>query len=409
MAYNSLSELFTATADAIRGKTGGTDPIVANDFPIAISEIQMGAVSVEEKDINFMDYDGTLLHSYSIDEFANMTELPPLPEQEGLICQGWNWNLEDIKAMGRAVDVGATYITDDGKTRLYIHLEEGRTSPMVGMFINGTVIVDWGDGTEPDIITGTSLSTVKYTPNHEYATAGDYVISLDVNGTVYFGGKYGEKNWSYLLRHSSAEDGRNNVYQRTLQKAEIGSGVSTIKDYAFRNCPNLKNITIPNDVTAISASYALSQSGLAAVVIPNSVTTLGTGAFSTCKSLTRVSIPNSITSIGMEIFPNCNNITRLVIPNSLTDINNQFAAGCHGLTSIILPAGVTRVGNTTFSGCYGMRYYDFTQSTAVPTVGSSFVFQEIPKDCEIRVPAALYDEWINSTNWATYADYIVGV
>lgn len=42
MAYNSLSELFKATADAIRGKTGGTEPIVANDFPAAIKGISGG-------------------------------------------------------------------------------------------------------------------------------------------------------------------------------------------------------------------------------------------------------------------------------------------------------------------------------------------------------------------------------
>ena len=43
----------------------------------------------------------------------------------------------------------------DGKTRVYIHLEYGRTSPMLGVCPNGTVTVDWGDGTEPDTLTGT--------------------------------------------------------------------------------------------------------------------------------------------------------------------------------------------------------------------------------------------------------------
>ena len=42
MAYNNLAELFKAIADAIRGKTGGADPIVANDFPTAIEGISGG-------------------------------------------------------------------------------------------------------------------------------------------------------------------------------------------------------------------------------------------------------------------------------------------------------------------------------------------------------------------------------
>ena len=42
MAYNNLGELFTDIANAIRGKTGGTDKIVANDFPAAIEGISGG-------------------------------------------------------------------------------------------------------------------------------------------------------------------------------------------------------------------------------------------------------------------------------------------------------------------------------------------------------------------------------
>ena len=45
MVYNNLAELFKATADAIRSKTGGTEPIVANDFPTAIKGISGGGSS----------------------------------------------------------------------------------------------------------------------------------------------------------------------------------------------------------------------------------------------------------------------------------------------------------------------------------------------------------------------------
>lgn len=40
--YSNLSALFKAIADAIRGKTGGTDAIVAEDFPTAIEGISSG-------------------------------------------------------------------------------------------------------------------------------------------------------------------------------------------------------------------------------------------------------------------------------------------------------------------------------------------------------------------------------
>lgn len=46
--HNSLSELFTDIADSIRAKTGGTDPIVADDFPEAIEGISSGGGGGEE-------------------------------------------------------------------------------------------------------------------------------------------------------------------------------------------------------------------------------------------------------------------------------------------------------------------------------------------------------------------------
>jgi hypothetical protein len=80
-----------------------------------------------KKDVNFYDYDGTRLYSYTVEEAQALTELPPLPTQPGLICQEWNYDLVTIKSYNRAMDIGATYITDDGKTRLYIRIAtEGR-------------------------------------------------------------------------------------------------------------------------------------------------------------------------------------------------------------------------------------------------------------------------------------------
>lgn len=219
--------------------------------------------------------------------------------------------------MGRAVNVGTMYITDDGKTRVYIRLEDGRTSPMLGCCPNGTVTVDWGDGTTPDVLTDTSTSTVKWTPRHEYAVPGDYVILLTVDGSMGFYGNNSSNQLSGILRNSSGGDSRNRTYQNAVQRFEIGDGVTSIGNYAFQGCYSLASITIPDGVTSISGSV--------------------------------------------------------------------------------------------FQGCLSVRYYDFTRHTAVPTLSSTNAFQNIAADCEIRVPAALVDEWKAATNWATYAKYIVGV
>ena len=184
----------TKVASAIREKGGTSDSLVYPDgFVTAIQAIQTGGGTKPGApgDITFYDYDGTIVTSWTLSELAAKTALPDYPSHDGLTCQGWNWSLADLKTTNRKINVGAMYITDDGKTRIYIRLEEGRTSPMLGVCPNGTVTVDWGDGTTPDTLTGASTTTVKWTPNHAYAAQGEYVIKMTVDGTM---GHYGDSS-----------------------------------------------------------------------------------------------------------------------------------------------------------------------------------------------------------------------
>ena len=156
-------------------------------------------------------------------------------------------------AAGGGGEVTPPTTPTDGKTRVYIHLEYGRTSPMLGVCPRGTVTVDWGDGTEPYTLTGTSTTTVKWT-THEYTAPGDYVIALTVEGTMGFYGNRSNNEYSGILRHTSIADTRNRAYQNAVQKVEIGEGVTSIGSYAFSYCYSLASITIPESVTSIGGS-----------------------------------------------------------------------------------------------------------------------------------------------------------
>ena len=66
-SHTTLGALFTAIATEIRAKTGGTEEIIADDFPTAIGEIETGAdvsgVTASESDVRagkvFVKADGT--------------------------------------------------------------------------------------------------------------------------------------------------------------------------------------------------------------------------------------------------------------------------------------------------------------------------------------------------------------
>lgn len=371
-----------------------------------------GGEPVQSKDVNFIDYDGTVLHSYTVAEAAALTALPPLPSHDGLICQGWNWSLADIKALGRAVTVGAMYITDDGKTRIYIHLEEGRTSPMLGCCPNGTVTVDWGDGTTPDALTGTSTSEVQWTPTHNYAAPGDYVIKLTVSGTMILYGGSDSEEQSGMLRYSSSGDKRNRVYRNAVQKVEIGADVEALAAYALSDCDNLSSVTIPNSITTINASALAGCQSLSAVVIPYGITTIESAMLRSCSSLSRIAMPNSVTMLSKLAFQSCC-LQRITIPDSVTTIGDSALSACSSLSYIKMPKSISLIQRDAFSGTPGAKCYDFTSAMAVPTLSSvsafTGVWNPIAEDCEIRVPIALYNEWISATNWAELANHIVYV
>ena len=450
-----------SVADAIRAKAGTTDLLAWPDgFKSAVEGIQTGGgggttSDVAMKDVNFYDYDGTLVASYTLAEAQALTTLPDGPTHDGLTFQGWNWLLADLKTTNRKMNVGAMYITDDGKTRIYIHLEEGRTSPMLGVCPNGTVTVDWGDGTTPDTLTGTSTHTVKWTPNHNYAAPGDYVIKLTVNGTMSVYGESSSNQYGAILRYSSSADQRNHVYQNSVKRVEIGDGVTSIGRYAFQNCYSLASITIPDGVTSIDSSAFYTCYSLTSITIPDGVTSIGNYAFSACYSLASIAIPDSVTSIGTYTFQNCYSLASITIPDGVTSIGTYVLRNCYSLASITIPDGVTSIGTYAFYSCYslasiaipdsvtsigtytfqncyslasitipdgvtsigtyafkscfGVAFYDFSSHTAVPTLANTNAFQGIAADCEIRVPASLVNEWKAATNWATYADHIVGV
>ena len=464
----ALTNKLTAIADAIRAKSGTTGTMTLAEMPDRIAAIQTGggSSSASPNDVNFYDYDGTLVASYSLSEAHSLTALPDGPAHEGLTFQGWNYTLEKVKAFTRPMNVGAMYITDDGKTRLRIRIAaEGRMN--VPLYISQTVAngvtIDWGDGSATQTLAGRG----NVNTTHTYASIGDYVITLDpVDGcTLGFGAGFS----SYCVMGSTGNSGK--VYCNILQSVQIGAGVTSIGSYAFSYCYSLASITIPDSVTRIDSyvfndchslasitipdsvtridnnafsscyslasitipdrvtrigsyafrycssltsitipvrviiidSYAFQSSySLASITIPDSVTSIGSNAFGTCSSLASITIPVSVTSIGSYAFSYCYSLARITIPVSVTSIDSNVLGNCCSLASITIPDSVTSIDSNAFSNCYGMAEYHLKPTTP-PTLSNTNAFKNIPSDCIIYVPQGCLEAYQNTTNWATYA------
>ena len=238
---------------------------------------------------------------------------------------------------------------------------------------------------------------------------------------------------SITIPSSVTSIGRNAFYNcKSLQSITIPDGVTSIGTYAFYNCYSLQSITIPSSVTSIG-SYAFDNCySLQSITIPSGVTSIGSYAFYYCQSLQSITIPNSVTSIGRSAFQGCKSLQSITIPSSVTSIDKYAFDDCYSLQSITIPSSVTSIGRSAFYNCYNIRYakinttadidsntynfysssdyinttYDFSEVTAIPTLSSTDGLNNSNYITAIIVPDALYDDWIATTNWATFASKI---
>lgn len=345
----------------------------------AITIIQGGGGAIVEKDVNFYDYDGTLVQGYSKAEFLALSNMPENPSHSGLVAQGWNWSLADAKSYVtdyKELNIGQMYKTSSGLTEFDIELTKA-TGLTISFAMNGNV--NWGDGISEVISEATT---------HTYANYGKYTISSD-----------GTALPTYIFRQTVSTPNECCINIR------IGENVSTIADYAFQSCSALKYITIPNTLTSIQSNIFMHCYNLEFVAIPTSITTIRADTFKNCHLLKTICLPNTVADIYLESFQRCYSLKRITLPNSLVAIRNNGLDSCSSLKKLIMPSSITALWNSAFAYCYGMMLYDFSKAASIPTL-SSGVFAGINKQCKIVVPDSLYSTWITASNWVSYADYI---
>lgn len=207
----------------------------------------------------------------------------------------------------------------------------------------------------------------------------------------------------------------------SIAKVIIEEGITSIGNYAFRDCSALTNITIPNSVTSIGNYAFVNCSALPSITIPNSVASIDYLAFRDCSALTSITIANS-TTIGSNAFyinnikevninitdisknndlPNhlynattwnyfingnpvtsiptnttgigeyalykCTTITTAQIPEGITNISNHVFQGCTALTNITIPNSIISIGDYALSGCSALS--DITLPEGITNIG----------------------------------------
>ena len=445
MLGNTGNQILAALGVGESGDTpaGVTIPEALEEIAFAIKTLQDVQV-VTEKDVNFIDYDGTLIAGYTAGEFALLTELPGNPKHEGLTAQGWNWTLEDAKEYVAAhgkLYIGQCYVTSNGTTRLHIDVYHRLVKRLkLGLAVDGTVEIDWGDGSEKSTLTGTSTAMSAYlnTEVHEYPATGKYTIEIKVTeGSAVISSQQSTK--TLLTAPDTATNSSNRIFCNMLYGMEIGSNMTVksthlcdrlrtviippdpdcITGGAFNGRKEIKTIIIPSGFTEIAQgdfSYmtvleyvslpksiltigndAFRGTGLQKFIMPPNVASLGLGVFQTCEELEEIYLPPSVTSISSYLLYMVSNMETITLPENLTSIGEGAFQYDSGLIEITIPSGVTTIGQSAFAGCISLREIHFLPDTP-PTAGAN-AFQNLQTYCKIYVPAGSLSTYTSAENY----------
>lgn len=185
----------------------------------------------------------------------------------------------------------------------------------------------------------------------------------------------------------------------------LTNNLKQIEQDVFQECKMIEKLEIPDTITSFSGSC---NSGHALKTIKLSNNQTDMPVLSNCRGLQTIELPNSILTMPEKCFMGCQTLYKVNIPDKITAIPSNAFDTCYALTVLTFPAGITSINTSAFYNTDHMKLFDFSACTQVPTLVSTNAFTgSLKNNCKIKVPAALYEEWIAATNWVSLANYIV--
>ncbi len=253
-----------------------------------------------------------------------------------------------------------------------------------------------------------------------------------------------------------------NSYKDNITSVVIESGVTSIGNWAFRDCTGLTSVTIPASVTSIGQSAFEGCKGLTSITIPASVTSIGNSAFKSCYNLTSVTVYSTSCTLDTQAFNNCASGLQIKVfsdlvgiykgkenwstyTDKITAIGGNCGATDHetevtwslnscgvltisgsgamtdlvskddqpwkgyrtSITSVVIESGVTSIGNLAFESCSNLA--SVTVFSASCTLGTQ-AFNGCTNLANIYVFSDLVETFKNSTTgWSTYTDKITAM
>ena len=139
-----------------------------------------------------------------------------------------------------------------------------------------------------------------------------------------------------------------------------------IKDYAYANNEDLKELVIPEGITHIGEFAFANCKNLKKIILPESLISIGGAAFSGCESLEEIVLPKHIKELNYRTFENCYKLSKF--PENITSFGKNCFKNCRSLKRITLNSETKKLPDGMFDGCINLSTINY-QSNNLLQIG----------------------------------------
>ena len=106
-------------------------------------------------------------------------------------------------------------------------------------------------------------------------------------------------------------------------------------------------------------------------------------------------------------FCNSSGVSTIYIPEGIETIGWNAFNSCYNIASFVIPSSVKTIETRAFYTCFGVKHF-YIKPITPPNLSDSNVFYNTPSDCIFHVRPESLEAYKTATNWAAYADRMVG-
>lgn len=234
---------------------------------------------------------------------------------------------------------------------------------------------------------------------------------------VYKQGFAGLKKTKYLTVANTITRVENNAFKANsaggyppsyvcaLEEVNFGSGVKSVGDNVFQQCPNLKYCDLSPATEVIGASMFEQCYKLEEIVIPASLRQMGKKAFYQCKGLKKVTFEqgSQLTAIPQMAFNTCQQLETLELPEGVATLEYSSLNNCTGLKTLTLPSTLTEVQDIALKGLTSLTTLTIN-ATVPPTApeGKKMFGGTDMSQCTLVVPAGSEQAYGEAEEWSGF-------